>query len=518
MENTTKREIRLFRMIVPASLELNVFSGFISKMTALGPVMVATSVNKVQGWRAEGIDEGNFRGPRDSQGLPDHKALQDRNPATAVGFYCGLSSAIPRVFHLAEFYHKSFAVTIAGGWHAHYQPTEMLENNIDVVVHGDGEYVIWQILSAVEKDGCFADIPGISFWGAGERKTNSSETLEVRDLDDLPHPDFGLLRHAGKIKYYPIGRIRGCDRNCEFCSVKGKPRWSSHQHLFETVNWLVETRRACRFFIVDDRLEGDLAGAIEFFKMVSERYGRRLGFTVQVRLETAQKRELLEAMKNAGVRVVCIGYESPIDEELKAMRKGYLSAKMLEWTRIWRSCGFRIHAMFIFGYPHPQKEISRLVNPKEDVKRFREFIRKSHVDTIQILLPVPLPGTALRERLIEEGRIFPLAIVPWDRYDGNSVCFLPKGMSRRELQEIQMKLMVRFYNLWAFARIPFKTIASPVDCFIWGWDRWYRHWFRDILKAGGYLLVRRWKRGRREGDFIRQLEKYQPDEHENHGI
>ncbi len=504
-----KKHLPLFRMIIPA-FGINVFTRFARSMTSLGPIMVATMANKMEGWRVEVVDENNWSGSRDKQGLPDHRSLQQKSPATVVGFYCGLSSTIPRVWQLAEFYHIFSVVTIAGGWHAHYRPSEMLNKSIDVVVHGEGEKVIQEILNVVARDGCFFDVPGISFRDDGKQTTNPPEFSETRDLNDLPYPDFGLLRYARKIKYYPIGRIRGCDMNCEFCSVKGKPRWSDAQHLFETVNWLAETRKARRFFLVDDRAEGDLAGTIEFFEMISKRYGRRLSFTVQMRLGAAKNSVLLDVMKNAGVRVVCIGFESPIDEELKAMGKGYSSAKMLEWVKIWRGQGFRIHGMFIFGYP--LKEIDGLVDLKERIRRFRRFIRQSRIDTIQILHPVPLVGTELRKRLEQEGMIFPLSVVPWDRYDGNNACFLSNDMTMEEFQKIPMKLMGRFYNFWAFIRIPFKTIAFLADCCIRGWDRWYRDWFRDILKCGGYFLIRRWRRKQEDSDFIKKLEKYQSEQ------
>ena len=293
--------------------------------------------------------------------------------------------------------------------------------------------------------------------------------------------------------------------NCEFCSVKGKPRWASANHFFNTVKWLVETRKARHFFIVDDRSEEDLDGTVEFFKLISEKYGSRLHFTVQTRLEIARNTELLEIMKKAGVRVACIGYESPIDEDLRAMRKGYLSSHMLEWTKVLRRY-FWIHGMFIIGYP--LKEKKDLIDAKEIVKRFREFIRKSSLDTVQILLPGPGVGTDLRRRLEKEGRIFPLDLVSWSRYGGNYVCFKPDNMSVRELQEIPKKLMSRFYNPWSFIRIPLRTIVFPIDYLIRGWRYWYRGWYRDVVKYGGYLLLQQRQKKQKGDKFIERLEKY----------
>lgn len=494
----------LVRFIVPAFPEVNIFTKQARSTTALGLVMVATAASKLWGWRVEIIDENNYRGPRNKQGLPDHVILQRENPAAVVGFYCGLTSTMEQVWRLAEFYHQEKVVTIAGGWHAHYCPDETLKNNIDVVAHGDGEIAIRQILNALKEGKSLRDIPGISFFRNEEVRTNLPKRLEIPNLENLPFPDFGLLRYA-KMKFYPIGRTRGCRMNCEFCSVRGEPRWTGGQYLFNVVKWLRETRKARCFFIVDDRLEEDIDGTLAFFRMVSEKYRDRLDFTVQIRLEAAKNTELLEVMKRAGVRTVCIGYESPIDEDLRAMHKGYSSSHMLEWTKILRRY-FRIHGMFIFGYPLKDARIS--IGVKETVNHFKGFIRKASLDSVQILHPVPLVGTALRQRLEEQGRIFPLELVPWSKYDGNYVCFKPDNMSLREFQEIPMGIMRWFYHPLSFVRIPLKTIAFPVDYLIRGWKDWYRDWYRDVIKYGGHLLIQQWRRKQKGNKFVESLENY----------
>ena len=506
MKKREKNGWPLIRFVIPAFPEVNIFTRQARSMTALGPVMVATAANKIWGWQVEVVDENNYQGPRDNLGLPDHEKLQKERPATVVGFYCGLTSTMERVWEVSEFYHNKKVAIIAGGWHAHYCPEETLRHNIDIVVHGDGEFVIQQILQAIKEGRLIEDVPGISFWKEGQIRTNQPDVLEV-DLNDLPYPDFGLLRYA-RMKIYPIGRVRGCRMNCEFCSVKGRPRWADSQYLFNVVNWLVETRKARSFFIVDDRLEEDSAGTLEFFKMISEKYGRQLNFTVQVRLEAASNSELLAVMKKAGVRMVCIGYESPIDKELKTMHKGYRASDMINWTKVYQSYGFRIHAMFIFGYPFKPEEGGSSISAKEMTRYFKAFIRQAHFSTIQILHPIPLVGTDLRHRLEEEGRIFPLELVPWSRYDGNYICFKPDAMSLREFQEIPMRLMKRFYDPMAFARIFLRTIFFPVDCVVRGWERWHRGWSSDIVKYGGHLLIGQWRKRQKIPAFLAKLEHW----------
>ena len=88
---------------------------------------------------------------------------------------------------------------------------------------------------------------------------------------------------------------------------------------------------------------------------------------------------------------VAIGFESPIAEELKAMDKRLKPEEMISLSRLYSRAGFFIHGMFIFGYPVP-KGVDFRMGARERVRHFRKFIKKAKIDTIQVLLPVPVPG------------------------------------------------------------------------------------------------------------------------------
>jgi len=87
MLDLTKKRHR-FRVVIPAYPAFNIYSHIAKKTTALGPVCVATAVNKMRKWDAEVIDENNLRlfGPKASTGA-DHEFLQRKRPADVVGFY-----------------------------------------------------------------------------------------------------------------------------------------------------------------------------------------------------------------------------------------------------------------------------------------------------------------------------------------------------------------------------------------------------------------------------------------------
>lgn len=182
-----------------------------------------------------------------------------------------------------------------------------------------------------------------------------------------------------------------------------------------------------------------------------------------------------------------------------------MSADMVEWTKNFHNFGFFLHGMFIFGYP--LKETVNPISAKERFRRLKEFIRQSRLDTIQILRPVPLVGTDLRERLKREGRLFPLQVVPWSRYDGSYACYSPSDMSLKELQEIPTKIMKWFYHFRSFWLIILRTLAKPFDYLLRGWHQWFRGWRNDIRRYGGHLLIKRWLKHYDEESFLKKLER-----------
>jgi len=348
------RRFRL-RLIVPVFPNYNIYTFAANCTTALGPLYVAANANKLQNWDVEVIDENNCHGkfyPRTKNKIIDHEALQKERPADVVGFYGSISSTIPRLYELAKLYKSFGSVTISGGKHVENLPEEALNNNIDIVVFREGEITIKEVLSSIENKTSLEEILGIAFL-KNNKIFKTGERALIENFDGFPYPDFSLLRY-GKIKIYPLSRTRGCNSKCEFCAVRDKARCSTPARMMDEIKYLVETRGAKDFFEASDHFAANRTEAIEFCGLLAgyqKKYKKKLSLTVQTRITDAKYPELLEAMKNANIHTVCIGYESPIDEELLAMKKGYLSKELLEWTDIFHKYKFYIHGMFIFGYP-----------------------------------------------------------------------------------------------------------------------------------------------------------------------
>lgn len=512
METKTNR-LR-FRMVVPAFPAFNIYSRIARTTTALGPVCVATSVSRMEGWDVEVIDENNYRkfGPRDEAGLPDHCTLQAIRRADTVGLYGGLSSTIPRLHELAGFYKQKGVTTIAGGQHFTGENIRAaLLNGVDYVIIGEGEEVIRELLVALREGRPPDEIAGLAFMRAGEL-VQTRERSPITNFDKLPLPDFDLVRYA-RIDLYPVGWIRGCGMNCEFCTVKGKPRTASVERVVEQIASALETRNARHFFIVDDLFGNKREDTLRLCALLAD-YQKAIGInidiTIQIRLDRAKDAELLKAMRAAGINKICIGFESPIADELAAMNKHIRPEEMLAMTRLYHQAGFLVHGMFIFGYPLP--EGARLDMPtRERVKHFRTFIRKARLDTLQLLLPIPLPGTEMTARLAAQNRVFPRDSIGWEYYDGNFPLFWPdKPLTPEDMQASLHKIMGRFYRFRYFFVIGLNILIFPAMIFslgniTFGWRKWYRSWRNAILRFGGWLMIRHWLSDFKKGQFPQKL-------------
>jgi radical SAM superfamily enzyme YgiQ (UPF0313 family) len=515
MLELSKKRYRL-RIIDPVYPAFNIYSYSARRTTPLGPVCVATAANEIEGWDVEIIDENNLRwyGPKADLRGADHEFLQRLRPADVVGLYGGLTSTIPRLYEIARFYKKKGVINIAGGQHfVGENIEEALSSGIDYIVRGEGEETIKELLRALKGEGDIAQVKGIAYV-EGNKIIYTPEREPITDFDGLPMPDFSLVRYA-HIQVYPVERIRGCGMDCEFCTVKGAPRCASPERLLERISFLLETKDARKFFVVDDLFGQQRDETVRFCKMLCEYQkdiGRRLDLGVQIRLDKAKDPELLRAMRQAGINFIAIGFESPIDEELKAMNKHLKAEDMLALTKIYRKFGFLIHGMFIFGYPM-RSGIDFKMPVKERIKRFKDFIRRSRLDTIQVMLPVPLPGTELRRRLEEEQRIYSQEDLGWEYYDGNFLLFEPDApMSSEETQEAAMKIMGHVYQFKYMFLILLNIFSFPYLVFFLhdirsGWRKWYRLWRMYLIRFAGWITKRKWSKAFKKDSFLQRLQK-----------
>ncbi|MBI5144656.1 MAG: B12-binding domain-containing radical SAM protein [Candidatus Omnitrophica bacterium] len=381
--------------IEPAQTEANVYSKL--HMPLLGPVYLGT-ILKNRGHEVRIYNE--------SISPADYSRLK----ADLIGISI-LTATARRGYEIARKFPKD--KVIIGGVHASLLPEEALQYCRQVVV-GEAEAVI-------------ADI------AEGRLKDEIVQGPAIEDLNSLPHPDFSLIQGYRAPLIAPISTSRGCPFDCSFCSVTKifgrKYRFRSESDVMQEML----SRKRQRFFFCDDNFTADPERAARLLNLMIN--NRIKQWSCQVRCDVAKDDSLLDLMARAGCSALCVGFESVNLKTLKAYQKRQTIDDIISAIRSFRKKRIKIHGMFVLGSDADNE------NTIWDTLRFS---LKQKIDTIQMMILTPFPGTKVHAELNEQNRIFSH---DWDLYDGQHVVFKPKLLTARQLQVNVVRAYLKFYSL-----------------------------------------------------------------------
>jgi len=323
-----------------------------------------------------------------------------------------------------------------------------------VVVRGEAESVIEAI-------------------AAGQIRQGIVEGQPVQDLDTLPTLNHELLydfrRMFGRFRRQetyelPVMTSRGCPYGCEYCTVTRmfgrRVRRQSVDKVHADVRRHLE-RGFRRFFFYDDNFTTDR----EWSRQLCERLApHNLRFNAQVRadfywLDRARRRRdeaLLRAVRRAGGDVLYIGYETIDDQTARNWHKGYggsgsLEGRLLDDTRTLHEHGFWIHGMFVLGPEHTRRTAENIV----------AFARRSKMETLQISILTPFPGTPLMEQM-RPHLVLDSFPEDWDYYDGTHCVYGHSRLGIAAFQKTILEAHRRFYGWggWSLRRLR-ALISQP---------------------------------------------------------
>ena len=231
-------------------------------------------------------------------------------------------------------------VTIIGGLHATFSDKLILENYsfVDIVVRGEGEQTLFEIVKNLEEGKTIDKINGISFRKAGKIKINPAREF-LKEIESLPIPAYDLF----PMKKYAlppdvrekvnqtslVTTSRGCPMGCKFCETThawGRNiRSTSAEKLFEIVKKLYNDFRVDYIRFADDLFTLKRDKVIKFCNLLMKSK-LPIKFRIQARVDTVDLEEL-KILKKAGCDLIEYGAESGSNKVLKEVGKNITTDK-----------------------------------------------------------------------------------------------------------------------------------------------------------------------------------------------
>jgi len=250
-----------------------------------------------------------------------------------------------------------------------------------------------------------AEIPGISFLEDG-KIVHNPDAPQIQDLDSLPHVteiykrDLDVTRYTVPFLLHPFVSLyttRGCPAQCTFClwpqTLSGHPwrKRSSDDVAREMAKAKELWPEVKEFFFDDDTFNIQKARTIELCAKL-----KPLALTWSCTSRVTTDYETLKAMKEAGCRLLIVGYESGDQQILKNIKKGATVERARQFTKDCHKLGLVVHGDFILGLPG---------ETHETINRTIAFAKELDVETIQVSVGHAYPGTEFYDHVVKNGFI-----------------------------------------------------------------------------------------------------------------
>jgi len=292
-------------------------------------------------------------------------------------------------------------IGFAGG-HVTAEPAQALAAGtaIDFVCRKEMDHPVKEVWEGRD----WSDIKGISYRRNGSIHHNPDRlVLGGDDLDALPfvtqiyHRDLDYLKYNSPYCQYPYVSLytgRGCPARCTFClwpqvTTGHSYRVRSPENVFEEVREMPRLFPEMKeIFFDDDTFTADPPRARKIAELL-----RPLGLCWSTNSRANVDRETLQVMKDGGLRLFVIGYESGSEQILKNIKKGVPIGRARRFTQDCHDIGILIHGTFIVGLPG---------ETMQTIEESIRFAREMNPETLQVSLASPYPGTEFF-RYVQDG-------------------------------------------------------------------------------------------------------------------
>jgi len=271
---------------------------------------------------------------------------------------------------------------------------------VDFVARNEFDFTIKEIA----EDRPWKDIKGLSYRNADGAVVHNEDRTVLENMDQLPFVT-PVYKRDLRIERYFIGYLkhpylslytgRGCKSRCTFClwpqTVGGhRYRTRSVGHVIDEMKWAKTAfPQVKEFFFDDDTFTDNLPRA----ESIARELGR-LGVTWSCNAKANVPRASLKVLRDNGLRLLLVGYESGNQQILHNIKKGMLVDVARRFSKDCRDLGITVHGTFILGLPG---------ETRETIEETIRFATEINPHTIQVSLAAPYPGTFLYDQALREG-------------------------------------------------------------------------------------------------------------------
>lgn len=315
---------------------------------------------------------------------------------------------------------------IWGGYHPTILPLEtVLNDNIDIVVRGQGEITFRELVNSLNDGKGYKHIEGITYKDNHQAISNPNrEILDINFFNDLPYDliDMKKYIHVSRIGAKTIEYVAsfGCPFDCGFCV---EPRvynrkWSGlkAERVVNELDNLVKTYgidcvqlQETNFFVDEQRVKNICQGLIE--RKIKISWGDANGRAPQL---VNYDENTWEIMKLSGCKNILIGAESAFQKILDYLNKKASIDDTIKIADISAKHGISVTFSMMIGIP-PDKKL--MITPKQELDAIlslsRKIMTKSMAHVILIFTYTPYPGTRLFSKSIEMGYMAPDNLEKW---------------------------------------------------------------------------------------------------------
>lgn len=327
---------------------------------------------------------------------PELSARLAAEPGGVLGIYTNLVTRGNIAWIMGEARRHGWTV-ICGGPEAANYPAEYLAHGAHVIVVGEGEVTLSELLPALARHGPHRlhGIGGTIFIDEEGDTVTNAERAQIANIDSLPWPDREQIDLQAYVDvwrtHHGMGSVnlitaRGCPYKCKWCShaVFGYThRRRNHLDCAAEVQHIAETYHPEQVWYADDVFTISHRWLYDYAAELKRR-NLRLPFETISRADRMMKEDVLATLADMGCYRIWIGSESGSQRVLDAMQRG-VTAEQVQWaTKTAQRYGIEVGMFLMWGYDG--EELA-------DIEATIEHVKKANPNIFFTTVAYPIKNT-----------------------------------------------------------------------------------------------------------------------------